>query len=78
MSIQMAGKTSKTSAPQDPIAWAADQGISPQSVNSPHFVLGYLRGALGSATRLSPGLRDALTLIEAHCAPRDMRAGSAK
>lgn len=74
----MAGKTSKTSAPQDPIAWAADQGISPQSVNSPHFVLGYLRGALESATRLSSGLRDALTLIEAHCAMRDMRAGSAK
>ena len=74
----MAGKTNKASAAQDPIAWAADRGISPQSVNSPHFVLGYVRGALQSSKHLSPNLRDALTLIEAHCAMSDMRVGGAK
>ena len=74
----MAGKTSKASAAQDPIAWAVEQGIRPQSVNSPHFVLGYVRGALQSSKHLSPDLRAALTLIEAHCAMSDMRAGGAK
>ena len=74
----MAGKTNKASAPQDPIAWAADQGISPQSVDSPHFVLGFVHSALQSSKHLSPDLRAALTLIEAHCAMSDMRAGGAK
>ena len=45
----MAGKTNKASAEQDPIAWAVEQGISPQSVNSPHFVLGFVRGCVRSA-----------------------------
>ena len=74
----MAGKTSKASAAQDPIAWAVEQGIRPQSVNSPHFVLGFVHSALQSSKRLSPALRDALVLIEAHCAMSDMRVGSAK
>jgi hypothetical protein len=73
-----AGKTNKTSAAQDPIAWAVDQGFEPDDVLSLHYVLGYVWSALSTEPGLSKKLADALTLIEANRAMRAQRAGGAK